>query len=193
MGHYFRVMTSSNGNIFRVTCPLCGEFTGHRWIPLTKASDGVFDNFFDLRLNERLSKQLRRWWFETPSRSLWRHSNGGWTANIQHQNKTIIRMFFTCNPIALSIDLSNTWHANCLNHWSFVKTTKPPEEFLSKRCISVLFCRKRYNFHSLTADYFKYEYLSYKQLSEFTYLSIRCLFFSFRIALKALIIDLCQW
>ena len=24
--------TSSNGNIFRVTGPLCGEFTGHRWI-----------------------------------------------------------------------------------------------------------------------------------------------------------------
>ena len=33
------IMTSSNGNIFRVTGPFCGEFTGHRWIPLTKASD----------------------------------------------------------------------------------------------------------------------------------------------------------
>ena len=33
-------MTSSNGNIFSVTGPLCGEFTGHRWIPRTKASDG---------------------------------------------------------------------------------------------------------------------------------------------------------
>ena len=33
------IMTSSNGNIFRVTGPLCEEFTGHRWIPLTKASD----------------------------------------------------------------------------------------------------------------------------------------------------------
>ena len=31
------MMTSSNGNIFHVTGPLCGEFTGHRWIPLTKA------------------------------------------------------------------------------------------------------------------------------------------------------------
>ena len=31
------MMTSSNGNIFRVTGPLCGEFTGHRWIPHTKA------------------------------------------------------------------------------------------------------------------------------------------------------------
>ena len=33
------MMTSSNGNIFRVTGPLCGEFTSHRWIPHTKASD----------------------------------------------------------------------------------------------------------------------------------------------------------
>ena len=35
----FRAMTSSNGNIFRVTGPLCWEFTGHRWITHTKASD----------------------------------------------------------------------------------------------------------------------------------------------------------
>ena len=33
------MMTSSIGNIFRVTGLLCGEFTGNRWIPLTKASD----------------------------------------------------------------------------------------------------------------------------------------------------------
>ena len=33
------MMTSSNGNIFRVTGTLCGEFTCHRWIPRTKASD----------------------------------------------------------------------------------------------------------------------------------------------------------
>ena len=33
------MMRSSNGNIFRVTGPLCGEFTGHRWIPHPKAND----------------------------------------------------------------------------------------------------------------------------------------------------------
>ena len=33
------MMTSSNGNIFRVTGHLCGEFIGPRWIPHTKASD----------------------------------------------------------------------------------------------------------------------------------------------------------
>ena len=33
------MMTSSNGNIFRVTGHLCGEFTCPRWIPRTKASN----------------------------------------------------------------------------------------------------------------------------------------------------------
>ena len=33
------MMTSSNRIIFRVTGLLCGEFTGNRWIPHTKASD----------------------------------------------------------------------------------------------------------------------------------------------------------
>ena len=36
---FHAMMTSSNGNIFRVTGHLCGEFTGHRWIPRIKASD----------------------------------------------------------------------------------------------------------------------------------------------------------
>ena len=33
------MMTSSNENIFRVTGPLWGKSSGHRWIPLTDASD----------------------------------------------------------------------------------------------------------------------------------------------------------
>ena len=32
----YHMMTSSNGNIFCVTCHLCIEFTGPRWIPRTK-------------------------------------------------------------------------------------------------------------------------------------------------------------
>ena len=34
-----------------------------------------FDVFFDLGLNKRLRKQSWGWWFETLSRSLWRHRN----------------------------------------------------------------------------------------------------------------------
>ena len=70
-------MTSSNGNIFRVTGPLCVEFTAQRRIPHTKASDAELwlVCVFDLRLNKRLSEQSWGWWFETPSRWLWRHCN----------------------------------------------------------------------------------------------------------------------
>ena len=40
-----RMTMSSNGNIFRVTGPLCGEFTGARWIPRPKASDAELSCF----------------------------------------------------------------------------------------------------------------------------------------------------
>ena len=70
-------MTSSNGKIFPVTGHLCGEFTSHRWIPHTKASDAEFWCFL-LYTSEfkRLSKQSLGWWFETLSRPLWRHCDG---------------------------------------------------------------------------------------------------------------------
>ena len=77
-------MTSSNGNIFRVTGHLCEEFTGPRWIPSQKPVTRSLDVFFDLRPNKRLSKQSWGWWFGTPSRSLWRHCNN----DICWQNKT---------------------------------------------------------------------------------------------------------
>ena len=38
ISHQFMI-TLSNGNISRVTGPLCGESTGHRWFTLKKASD----------------------------------------------------------------------------------------------------------------------------------------------------------
>ena len=63
-------------NIFRVTGPLCGKFTGHWWIPRTQRPvTWNFDVFFDLRMKKWLSKQSRRQWLETSSRSLWRHCN----------------------------------------------------------------------------------------------------------------------
>ena len=47
-----------------------GEFHSQR--PVTRS----FDVFFGLRLNKRLSNQSWGWWFETLSRSSWRHFNG---------------------------------------------------------------------------------------------------------------------
>ena len=67
--------TSSTGNIFCVTGPLCGEFTGPGEFPTQRPVTRSFDVFFDLRLNKRLSKQPSGWWFEPPSWSLWRHRN----------------------------------------------------------------------------------------------------------------------
>ena len=60
------MMTSSNKNIFRVTDPLCGEFTGHRWIPRTKASVAElwcflwFAHWINCWVNNREAGDLRR-------------------------------------------------------------------------------------------------------------------------------------
>ena len=62
-----------NGNNFRVTGPLCGEFTGHRGIPRTKASDARLWYFLWSALEQTMSKQSWCRWFETPLPSLWRH------------------------------------------------------------------------------------------------------------------------
>ena len=67
--------TSSNGNIFRVTGHLCGEFTDPGEFPAQRPVTRGFDVFFDLCLNERLSKQSWGWWFETLPCPLWRHCN----------------------------------------------------------------------------------------------------------------------
>ena len=76
--------TSSNGNIFRVISPLWGESTGHRWIPLTKASDAELWCFRRSCLTKRLGKKSRRWWLETPSRAFWRHRYVLWHKAIPH-------------------------------------------------------------------------------------------------------------
>ena len=71
----YDMMTSSNGNIFCVTGHLCGEFTGPRWIPHTKASDAELWCFLWSASNKRLSKQPSGWWFEMLPWSLWRQCN----------------------------------------------------------------------------------------------------------------------
>ena len=87
------MMTSSNGNIFRVTDHLCGEFTGHRWIPCTKASDAEAELWcflWSAPENKRSSKQSRSWWFETQSRPLWRHCH---VQYVDDKNTNNIRQF----------------------------------------------------------------------------------------------------
>ena len=56
------MLTSSNGNVLRVTGHLCGEFTCHRWIPLTKASDVTLWCFqpHDCLLNRLFGRRTTR-------------------------------------------------------------------------------------------------------------------------------------
>ena len=71
------MMTSSDGNIFRVTGHLCGEWTGHRWNPRTQwPVTRSFDIFYDLRLinnwvNYREASDLRSVHMETTEHLTW--------------------------------------------------------------------------------------------------------------------------
>ena len=84
------MMTSSNEkkSPLLALCDGNPQVTGGSQGPVTRS----FDVFFDLRLNKRLSKQSRRRWFETPSRSLWRYLNdrGPWFL----QNHWSVGVFF---------------------------------------------------------------------------------------------------
>ena len=97
------MMTSSNGNIFRVTGPLCGEFTSPGEFPSQRPVTRSFDVFFDQRTYKRLSKQPWDWWFETQSWSLWRQCNGKAVCQIIW----IVITFDRYNHITLRGDLSS--------------------------------------------------------------------------------------
>ena len=77
------MMTSSNGNIFRVPGLCVGNSPVTDEFPTQRSVMRSFDVFFDLRVNKWLSKQAWGWWFETLSRSLWRHYNG-WVSSPHH-------------------------------------------------------------------------------------------------------------
>ena len=70
------IMTSSNENIFHVTGLLCGEFTGQRWIPCTKASDTVLWCFLWSAPEPTVEKTMETLVIWDAIRSLWRHCNG---------------------------------------------------------------------------------------------------------------------
>ena len=87
----FVMMTSSNGNIFRITGHLCGEFTGPRWIPHTKASDAELWCFLWSVPEQKVSKQSGDWWSE-PSSSLQSQCNGVFfSISNRHPNVFVLR------------------------------------------------------------------------------------------------------
>ena len=70
--------------------PVPGEFPTQRPVALN------FDVYFDLHPNKRLSKQSWCWWFETPSRPLWRHRNDIEQHSTTWHNKTKHDKPFAC-------------------------------------------------------------------------------------------------
>ena len=66
------MMTSSNGNISALLSICAGNSPVTDLFPAQRPVTRSFDVFFDLRLNKQLNKQWQGWWFETPSRPLWR-------------------------------------------------------------------------------------------------------------------------
>ena len=75
--------------------PVTGEFSAQRQVTQS------FDIYFDLRLTKRLSKQSRGWWFETPSRSSWRHRNDGSSRTYQNNQSRLFRIRHTCSQLRI--------------------------------------------------------------------------------------------
>ena len=109
-GDWASHFTSSNGNIFRVTGPLCGNSPLTGEFPSQMTVTRSFGVFCDLRLNKRLSKQSWGWWFETSSRSLWRHGNDSSRSDYaewitEHNFKNYFR-YASCYTIPVVINLA---------------------------------------------------------------------------------------
>ena len=74
METFFALLALCAGN-----STVTGEFPSQR--PVMRR----FDDFFDLLLNKRLSKQSWGWWFEMPSCPLWHHCNEVRSFALSHQ------------------------------------------------------------------------------------------------------------
>ena len=104
------IMTSSNGNIFRITVPLCG----HRWIPLTKGSNTDLWCFFVVSCSKLLNKHSIDREFQTP----WRRRNDynlHWSQREapEHLRRPVYIFQQWCNAMVLVFNLCNVFP----RHW----------------------------------------------------------------------------
>ena len=83
--------------------PVNGEFPWQR--PVTRR----FNVFFYLRLNKRLSKQSWGWWFETSSRSLWRHCGPHFLLYFSRLDKGASFIWLQNSTLYFKISLSLWW------------------------------------------------------------------------------------
>ena len=92
---------------FRVTGPLCGEFTGDQWNPSQRPVTRSIYVFFDLRLNKQLIKQSLGRWFESPSSSLWRHCSDNVGIILGISKKRLLWLFLN------KIETHFIWRREC--------------------------------------------------------------------------------
>ena len=71
------MMTPSNGNILRETGPLWGESTGHKLIPLAKATDAELWCLLWPMPEQKVEQIIEPQWFKMPSHPWWRHCKTG--------------------------------------------------------------------------------------------------------------------
>ena len=139
------MMTSSNGNIFRVTGPLCGKFTGSGEFPTHRPVTRSFDVFFDLRLNKRLSKQSWGCWFDTLSWSLWRHCNDKQKWEQSHFNNSfcIVNRPGRSEECTLLLVQSSFWWANIMEteDWNGTYCIISKQHF-RRSCCKLLSCNR---------------------------------------------------
>ena len=118
------MMTSSNGNIFRIIGPLCGELTSE--FPSRRPVTWSFDAFFDLRLNKQLRTQLGGWWFETPLHPLWRHCNamtGTWFFHVMACRLSSTDSLQNCNHFVLTMPVCICWKFIGLHDYRYFVTS----------------------------------------------------------------------
>ena len=107
METFFALLAFCAGN-----SPINGEFLVQR--PVTRS----FDVFFDLHLNKRLSKQPKRWWFETPLRPLWRNCNVFVSSRMTFIIDIcwyLILNLWKCHPVTVTCKL--LWGERKQGHW----------------------------------------------------------------------------
>ena len=104
------MMTSSNGNIFRVPRALCvgnssvtGKFSAQT--PVTRS----FHVFCDLRLNKRLSKQSWGRWSENPSRPSSRHYNASPKTPVAETTFLLLYLFYAILCVLTPIVNLTSW------------------------------------------------------------------------------------
>ena len=131
------MMTSSNGNIFRVTGHLCGEFTGHRWIPRGHKGQwrgALVFSLISAWINGWVN-QSWGWWFETPSRPLWRH------CYVPYRGRSLFFMILPLSFDRLLLPTNQWWttlgvHSRYSAVWYHTILHAAPEHQIKTRHIS---------------------------------------------------------